>query len=293
MVNLLKLLSGKRSLLFIAAFAGGLVFFSLFLTEDSLLSVRRTFSPYKQVFAVINDEPGRREDEKLSGEIYLDDMEWVSYRGAININNDGHDSPVKLASVSYEKGITMNSGVEILLELNRQCTLLGADMAVLDDETEPGGAGVFKIIMDGDRDLYDSGIIDASIPPQRIEVNLKKADKLRVVFEQIGEGEAIGVLADAKILCGDSEVFSPVRTLAPTPTPLPSEIPLPSEEPTPSPSTSMEPSPSPDATPEPVAELQATITPEPTGELQPTTAPEPTTNSAESETEEQLITETN
>lgn len=153
----------------------------------------------------------------VTGDAYVSDLEWVDEsNGWGPVERDrsvgeaagGDGNPLRIAGVTYDKGLGMHASGHVTAWLGGTCTALSAVVGI-DDEVldKPGDTGVGSVRFE----VYGDGVLLASTPVLSnddggvpLEVDVTGVRRLRLVADEGGDGKNFDHAdwADARVTCG-------------------------------------------------------------------------------------------
>ncbi|AUS79640.1 phosphohydrolase [Actinoalloteichus sp. AHMU CJ021] len=124
-------------------------------------------------------------------------VERDSTNGAMGRGDGG---PIQLDGVRYDHGLGMLAPAEVSLYAGGRCSSLNAVVGLDDAAPQgsqrrplpvgtPAGTAVFVVLADGE-EVYRSDVLRRGEAPERIEVPVEGAERLRLVVEDAGDGSA-------------------------------------------------------------------------------------------------------
>lgn len=133
-------------------------------------------------------EPGDFLSEILDERAVVLTQGW----GALGIDTavaptDGRaPAPLRIGAKSYARGLGHHAPGEIVLDLAGEYSTFEAEVGV---QAQDGRAGsvVFQVYVDGEK-RFDSGVLRDGDPPLPLKVSTEKADTLRLVVTDAGDG---------------------------------------------------------------------------------------------------------
>lgn len=96
---------------------------------------------------------------------------------------------LKLNGKTYERGVGTHASSEFVINLQESANRFSA-LVGLDDKAgqiSGGGTAIFKVFVDG-KLVFESGLMNASMEPKKISIDLKKAKQMKLVVEHGGDG---------------------------------------------------------------------------------------------------------
>jgi hypothetical protein len=157
--------------------------------------------------------------------LYLSDLAWVSATNGwgpverdtnVGGSSAGDGTAIKLAGVTYSKGLGTNATSDIVYNLAGGYQSFMSDIGV-DDKQTVDGTVVFQVFADGTL-IYDSGIMTAASATRSINLNVAGVQSLRLHVGDGGDDESYDWAdwADAKLTLADTPPASPTAPAAPT-----------------------------------------------------------------------------
>jgi len=120
---------------------------------------------------------------------YLSDLDWVKWVGPRepfrDRNRDG-DS-IDINGVLYEKGLGMDSQMEVIYDLKGQYLNFTSDIGVDDDVDNTPASLEFKVYLD-DKLAYESGLMKWDTPVKKIDLALENIKTMKLVVGDGGNG---------------------------------------------------------------------------------------------------------
>ncbi|HEY6737752.1 MAG TPA: NPCBM/NEW2 domain-containing protein [Actinopolymorphaceae bacterium] len=143
---------------------------------------------------------------EVSGTAYLSDVPWMlAYSGWRTVARDTEvgGNPLRIAGVTYEKGLGLNAPGEVVYALGGRCSRLTATVGVDDyvKDYETGATARFQAYADGEK-VFDSGTLRPGTPVA-VDVPMTGVETLalRVTDGADGSYGDRGDWADAKVTC--------------------------------------------------------------------------------------------
>lgn len=131
----------------------------------------------------------------------------------------GDGNPITLDGIVYDKGLGVHAPSEIVYDLNGQYGRFLADVGV-DDENDPGGTVVFRVLVDG-VEQFNSGVMTNASATQTVDVNLAGANEVRLIVDNAGDGNGNDHAdwADARLIAASTPLVDVNFQLDGTPIP--------------------------------------------------------------------------
>ncbi len=142
---------------------------------------------------------------------YLSDMAWTSMTNGWgpaekNMSNGGQAAgdgrTISIRGTTYSKGLGVHAASDLKYNVAGTCSTFISDIGI-DDEVAPNGSVIFQVWADGAK-LYDSGLVNASMPPKSVSVGITGKQQLELVVADDGDGLSSdhGDWAGARVVCG-------------------------------------------------------------------------------------------
>ena len=108
--------------------------------------------------------------------------------------------PMIMNSVTYAKGIGVNTVSDVGVHLGGNCRTFSAVIGV-DDGAGDAASVVFRVVGDG-RKLYESGVMRPDSTPESIKVDVRGVNQLDLIVDDAGDGHGDdhGDWAEARLL---------------------------------------------------------------------------------------------
>jgi hypothetical protein len=138
-----------------------------------------------QQFTLLVNQP------QSSQNYYVSDLNWASATigwGTIHKDRSVLGNILTLNGVTYQKGIGTHANSQILYDIGGNCSAFQSDVGVDDEVRFPGSAAsiVFQVFADNAK-LYDSGLLTATSPTQKVNVSLNHHKQLKLVVTDGGD----------------------------------------------------------------------------------------------------------
>jgi hypothetical protein len=101
------------------------------------------------------------------------------------------EQPISLIGIKYFKGLAVHSNCELTYQLNGDYQKFFAIIGLTDDipyDRTPLGATVKFIVYLNDKKFYESDVFRRTTPPQRLSIDLKNMQKLKLVINDADDG---------------------------------------------------------------------------------------------------------
>ncbi|WP_442483264.1 NPCBM/NEW2 domain-containing protein [Aeoliella sp. SH292] len=186
---------------------GSLGFFSQWI--DGVTDRDRT------IFTPIEDTAYVALYETISGTpIYLSDLPFEVINngwGPVELDTSngeaaaGDGNPITLNGVVYERGLGVHALSELVFDLGGGgYSRFLSDIGV-DDENNPGGTVVFRVLADG-VEVFNSGVMNNASATQTVNIDVAGVTELRLIVDTAGDGNGSDHAnwADARLLTTNS-----------------------------------------------------------------------------------------
>ena len=116
----------------------------------------------------------------------------------------GDGNPITLNGVVYNRGLGVHAYSEVTYDIAGAYTRFISDIGV-DDENDPGGTVVFRVLADGN-EVYNSGVMNNASATQTVNVDVTGVNELKLIVDTAGDGNGSDHAdwADARLLVSDS-----------------------------------------------------------------------------------------
>ena len=101
-------------------------------------------------------------------------------------NAAGDGNTITLNGVTYSKGLGVHAYSEVTYDLGSAFSLFVSDIGV-DDENDPNGSVVFRVLADGN-EVFNSGVMTNASTTQTVDVDVSGVNELKLIVEDGGDG---------------------------------------------------------------------------------------------------------
>jgi hypothetical protein len=126
-----------------------------------------------------------------NGGVFLSDMTPLQTRqshGKLQYNTNFNLQPITLKGKVYLKGLGTHANSEIFFSLKKRFQRFECDIGLDDTEAGSPGSIIFKVYVDS-KIKYRSQVIRWNSETERICVNVKNSDELKLIVEDAGDSD--------------------------------------------------------------------------------------------------------